>query len=420
VLTSRGRLSLVLFLCLLVVGRVLGVTELFGIAAAAGALVIVALVQARPGSVRVAMSGRVTPEGISVGDPAVLELFVENIGAAPSPPGRLQLLPSGGGRHRVLVPRLAPEERATVTVGLDTRARGRKTVNGYEAVVVDSLGLATRNLASSGSFSCLVRPRVEELPQTLPIGAGGLGLESTKSSAERLRSGASLLREYVEGDDLRLVHWRTTARVGDLMVREGGEPDVSGRSGATVVLVTQAEPGPRFERAVEVAASVLKAAHDEGPFRLVTTAGYDSGMGTGDWHFETAILTLATVDPGPGPSTGPKGRGPNGSSASVHGPAAILGSFQPHFSGPDDWNVLVIVEALGSEAALEARRDELRALPARSGSAALMLVGGSELRFERVSHDHVLMVVPESGPLAEMWSVPVDVPVGETRVVQPA
>jgi uncharacterized protein (DUF58 family) len=414
VLTSRGRKTIVLFLVLLVVGRILGVTELFGIAAVAGALVILAVIQARPASVRVAVSGRITPEAIQAGDPAVLELFVENADATPTPSSRLQLVPSGGGRHRVLVPRLAPEERATVTVGLDTRARGRKTVAGYEALLVDSLGLACRSISSTGSFSCLVRPRIEELPQTLPIGAGGLGLESTQSAAERLRSGASLLRNYVEGDDLRLVHWRTTARVGDLMVREGGEPDLSGRSGATVALVTHGSPGPRFERAVEVAASVLNAAFEEGPFRLVTTSGYDSGMGSGSWHLETAIVNLATVEAvpaAPSPASGPGRRGPG---------TSLMERLAPRFSGPDDWNVLVVVEALGTEDETAARRDELHGLPQRSGVVTLMLVGGSELRFERLSHDHVIVVVPEDRPLADVWTASVDVPVGETRLVQPA
>ena len=430
-LTRRGRLTLGFFVALLVVGRVLGITELFGFAAVAALLVVVALVQARPASVRVTLSGRVTPEGVAAGEQAVLELLAENVGAAPTPGARLQLVPSGGGHHRVLVPRLAPGERATVTVGLDTRTRGRKSVRGYEALIADSFGLASRRLTASGSFAYLVQPRTEELPQTLPIGAGGLGLESTRSAAERLRSGASLLRNYVEGDDFRLIHWRTTARIGDLMVREGGEPDLSGRSGTTVALVTHCEPGRRFERAVEVAASVLRAAAAEGPFRLVTTGGHDSGMVPGLRHLESTLVTLAAVEPSSlrpserghadASSRGRGGRATAGPSVNgTAGPAlhmidTLLGG---RFSGPDDWNVLIVVEVLGSPGDLAERREELDRLPPRSGMVALMLVGGSELSFERLSHEHVVMRVPEDRSLAEIWNTPVDVPVGETRVVQ--
>src|SRR5439155_1528418 len=73
------------------------------------------------------------------------------------------------------------------------------------------------------------------------------------------------LREYVIGDELRKVHWRTSARVGQLMVRE----DLDTSLPRVVVLVDDRQAAYRdltedggsadFEAVCEAAASVLVA-----------------------------------------------------------------------------------------------------------------------------------------------------------------
>ncbi len=74
------------------------------------------------------------------------------------------------------------------------------------------------------------------------------------------------LREYVVGDELRRVHWRTSARVGELMVRENVDTSLP----RLVVLLDNravahpqrsAGPAESFESACEAAASVLTAAY---------------------------------------------------------------------------------------------------------------------------------------------------------------
>ena len=103
----------------------------------------------------------------------------------------------------------------------------------------------------------------------------------------RRRSGATpsfhSLREYVRGDDLRRVHWKATAHVGDLMVREQVDPV---RPDTTIVLdgrrtVLDADS---FELAVEVVASIAVAAADRGlPVRLAgTEPGFRDPIGGDD------------------------------------------------------------------------------------------------------------------------------------------
>lgn len=409
-LTRRGRRAAAAAVILLLAGRLLGVTEMFGLFAAIVALLIASAIRVKVPRVRAAVSHRMSPSQMTAGQPAVLELFLENTGFQPTPANRLQLVPRHGGRHRILVPRLAPGEQATVTIGLDTARRGPHTVQGYEVVVTDGLGLALQRVTSSGPLKYTVCPRVEELPQTLPLAAGSSGIESIRSAAQRLRSGLSNLRGYIEGDDFRRIHWPTTARVGDLMVREGGDPDQSARSGTTILLGTRRGGGDAFERAVEVAASLAAAACREGPFRLVTTDGYDSQMAVGASHLEEVMLQLAIVQPGRASER--PGRALESE--------VILGHLAPRSTDPDDWNVLLTVEAGATIADLELSPDLLAQLPARAGAVIIVLVGGREPCFERLGRNELVVHLPTLLPLTEVWSAALDLPVGESRSVEMA
>jgi uncharacterized protein (DUF58 family) len=138
------------------------------------------------------------------------------------------------------------------------------------------------------------------------------------------------LREYVPGDDLRHIHWRATARVGTLMVRE--LVDVS-LPRTTVILDARPasyQPGGEaagtptalgedgselFEAAVDAAASVAVAAARHGfPVRVLTTAGTlleakgDPGAAVTllDWF---ATVTATASGSLAGPLTTARGRG---------------------------------------------------------------------------------------------------------------
>jgi uncharacterized protein (DUF58 family) len=403
---------------LLIAGRVLGVTELFGVLAAVAVLVIVSVVRVRGAHVRTSISARLSPEVIEAGQPTVLELFVENTGVVPTPANRLQMLPAGGGRHRILVPRLSPGERATVTIGLDSSRRGRHAISGYDVVLGDGLGLATDRLTSTGSVAYLVRPRIEELPHTLPLSAGLGGYESTHSAAERILTGASMLRGYVPGDDLRRIHWPTTARVGELMVREGGDPDFSRRSGTTIVLGTNRGGGDTFERAVEIAASLATVAAREGQLRFLTTGGYDSEMSDGPAHLEGITVQLATLEPTDAPLPSRHRRLPAGDSA-PEAPAEehpMIGRLTGR-GWMDDLNVLITVEAAERTEDAELNPDVLAQLPPGVGTLVLVLVGSEDPRFERLARNEIAVHLPVGRAIHDLWNMALDLPIGESRAL---
>ena len=73
------------------------------------------------------------------------------------------------------------------------------------------------------------------------------------------------------GDEIRHLHWKATARTGTLMVRDYVDPN---QPKFTVLL--DSRPGPAFESAVELAASLSVAAASAGHrCRLVTSCGVD-------------------------------------------------------------------------------------------------------------------------------------------------
>jgi uncharacterized protein (DUF58 family) len=133
--------------------------------------------------------------------------------------------------------------------------RGEHLVGPLLVTSTDPCGLWRFRRRYEGSAKLLVRPRIVQLAEGL---AGAP--PRVDGASGRPRPGGALapdqLREYVYGDDMRHVHWRTSARAGTLMVRHRTG---SGTPVAIVVLDVRTDRYPdaqSFELAVEVAASV--------------------------------------------------------------------------------------------------------------------------------------------------------------------
>lgn len=180
----------------------------------------------------------------------------------------------------VTLPALAAGATGAVRYPLPTMRRGLVPVGPLRLVRSDPFVLARRVVEFGEPETLLVRPRAVDLG-TFPAGRAQ-NLEGPTTEASNSGSGAfHSLREYVLGDDLRRVHWPSTARTGSLMIRQ--LVDVT-MPVTTVVLDSRADSYPAtytagaapdwFELAVDVAASVaLSAARLNFPVRLHTTAG---------------------------------------------------------------------------------------------------------------------------------------------------
>jgi uncharacterized protein (DUF58 family) len=110
------------------------------------------------------------------------------------------------------------------------------------------------------------------------------------------------LRDYEVGDDLRRIHWRSTARLGELTVRE----DESAWQPQTVVVLdnrASAHRGGSYEAAIEALASIAVRIGRAGrAVEILTTTGRRLGAGGGEGLRVEALLDeLAVLAPDPDP-----------------------------------------------------------------------------------------------------------------------
>jgi len=156
-----------------------------------------------------------------------------------------------------------------------TDRRGRRAVGPALLTLSDPCGLVRRTWVAAGVGEILVRPRVHEI---VPPARGGGGEPTEGARGPRVPVAEALgeflaLREYEPGDDPRRVHWRSSARRGQLLVRVDDAP-APGR--AVVLLDTRpaVHDESSFEEALEVAASVATVLHrTHQPPEVVTSGG---------------------------------------------------------------------------------------------------------------------------------------------------
>ena len=169
------------------------------------------------------------------------------------------------------VPQLAAQASAATGFVVPPLPRGVLRIGPARTRRTDPLGLAVNRATWADPVELFVRPRM------VAIDALGIGfvrdLEGTPSDEISMSDLAfHALREYVRGDDLRHVHWRSSARTGELHVRQYHDT----RRSHVVVLVDDnidAYAGPaEFELAMSIVASVVvRFAQDD--FSLTYSCG---------------------------------------------------------------------------------------------------------------------------------------------------
>ena len=115
--------------------------------------------------------------------------------------------------------------------------RGRHPLGPLRLRLVDPFGLVERSAVGTDTAALLVVPRVRPLGSEGPAGGQGGGGEGSRRTIAVHGEDDVSTREYRYGDDLRKVHWRATARTGELMVRLEERP---WRAQATLLLDTRA------------------------------------------------------------------------------------------------------------------------------------------------------------------------------------
>jgi len=289
-LVGAGAVALVLL------GRFLGLPELYAIGAALGLLTTVCGLWVALRHLDVAVTRSVRPSRVHVGGPCTVEVQVRNRARRSTPVLRLLDPVTGTAGADLLLAPIPLRRTTTVAYRLPTTRRGIVTVGPMHVAVGDPFGLATARDRAAPAVDVTVLPRVDEIPP-LPrsVGPDPDGTAET-GSLGRVGEDFAALRPYIVGDDMRRVHWPSSARTGDLLVRQHDVP-WQGRVCVVLDLRRQSADDVVLEAVISAAASILRAHLRRGDHvRLVTTTGVDSGYGVGATHLDGVLEYLAVAE----------------------------------------------------------------------------------------------------------------------------
>ncbi|HSB80602.1 MAG TPA: DUF58 domain-containing protein [Candidatus Methylomirabilis sp.] len=238
---------------------------------------------------------RELPRRVFAGVPAVFGLrLVNRKRRLPSYALHLSEADPAGGRsaHHFLL-RLAPQGREAWQYRLGFPRRGRHGFPGVQVLTRFPFGLFAKISRPILCDPLLVYPGVRALaPDELPAALGPGWHER-----ERRGQGAGLynLRQYRPGDDPRMLHWKTSAKAGELMLKESEEEDrphvrlvVADPAPQTPPLVVEAN----LSYAASLAAHAIRLACQ---VQLVTAEG-STEFGQGEAHLDRILERLALYE----------------------------------------------------------------------------------------------------------------------------
>jgi uncharacterized protein (DUF58 family) len=392
-LTPRGRCLVGGGATALVLGMLLGERPLVQLAVFVLALPVLSALLVLHERFRLGARRTVTPAQLPRGATADVLLEVTN---TDSRPGGLwvlsEQLPAELGRQpRFLADRLAAGATEALHYRVHGDRRGRHLLGPLRLRLVDPFGLVERTAVGADTVPMLVVPRVRELGPDGPAGGQGGGGEGARRTIAVHGEDDVSTREYRHGDDLRKVHWRATARTGELMVRLEERP---WRAQATLFLDTRSiahlvvpahlpspaagpvgddrPPRDSLEWLVEAAASIGTAlAHRGAVLRTITDAGeLLPASGRGGLSPETLLDRLATVGPSGVAGLGPgieqlcrtAGEGPVVCLLGAVGPDDLMGLVRSRPGRSRDVAILADIESWAGAGLPRGRRS----LPAAS------------------------------------------------------
>jgi uncharacterized protein (DUF58 family) len=225
-LTTRGRAVLSAGVTAAGCALLLGQRDLLRVGVLLAAVPLLAVFVLGRSRYRLSCSRQLEPVRVQVGVASRVVLEVANVSST-----RCGLVLAEeqvpyvlGSRPRFVLPGLEPGERRAVSYPVRSDVRGRFPIGPLTLTMTDPFGMGEHRRGFS------VRDELVVIPTIVPLPAIGLRGDWNGSGDTRPRAFAAAgeddvtTREYRHGDDLRRVHWRSTARRGEIMVRREEQP----------------------------------------------------------------------------------------------------------------------------------------------------------------------------------------------------
>ncbi len=284
-LTIRGRSFLAAGAACAVSAIILGEQDLLRIGLLIASLPVLAAAVVCRTRYRLSCTRRLEPRRVTAGDRVSVRIQLENVSRSSSSVLLVEdTTGSGlGGGARFVLDRIEPGGSRDLSYALRASVRGRYQIGPMAIRLSDPFGLCELSRSFRSLDELIVAPAIERLAPARSGVAASVSNELRRATG-LVGEDETTTRPYRSGDDLRRVHWKTTARSGELMVRREEHP----QSGAATILLDTRErawpdsgPASAFEWAVSAVGGIgihlvrggyrVRLLTDRGP--VTTTAG---------------------------------------------------------------------------------------------------------------------------------------------------
>jgi hypothetical protein len=297
-LTIRGRGFMAGGVAAALCGLVLGERDLVRIGFVAVLVPIVAVVWIARAGNRLGLVRSLSSNRVGVGQEAPVRLEVTNVGPRTGLLLAEEQIPWAlGTRPRFLIDALRPGQVQAVDYPVSAEQRGRYQIGPLRIRAADPTGMVEIDRVFTKTAELVVVPTAEPLP-SIPLLGGWTGTGDNRPRPFAGGSAADVtVREYRQGDEVRRVHWPSSARTGKLMVRSEEQP---WQSRCTLLIDNRASahrghgPDSSLERAVTTAASIAVHLSRHGyVVRLVSAHGTAA---ENDWHDDVPFSPEPILD----------------------------------------------------------------------------------------------------------------------------
>jgi uncharacterized protein (DUF58 family) len=301
--TTRGTSFLAAGCAATLAGLFLGERDLISVGVLLVVLPLFSALAAGRARYRLSCVRSIAPPRVAAGQTAQVRLRLENVSRLPT--GLLlaeDTVPYVlGTRPRYVLNGIERGGSRELSYPLRSDVRGKFEIGPLEIRIADAFGLVELGRSFSSHTTLVVTPKVIPLPRAVVTGSWLGDGDGRARTAAAAGEDDVVPRAYRDGDELRRVHWRSTARYGELMVRR---EEQQWRNRVLLLLDTRrgahlgTGPASSFEFAVSAAASIgVHLAHEGLDGQLIT----DTGMLSAPGVFEDVLLnSLAVIKPSRG------------------------------------------------------------------------------------------------------------------------